>query len=133
MVIRMLFVASANTHTSSPRPSLLSAASSANSREKCLRPKQGPIPGGTTRLPGCRLVTLVLFYHEGQEIHPHCMLTYMLVFREQIFHWKMIECKDVHMGCDRHSDLWDCRVDSKRHNFQPHLCVLTVRHTGGAQ
>ena len=43
MVIRMLFVASANTHFSSPRPTLLSAASSANSREKCLRPKQGTI------------------------------------------------------------------------------------------
>lgn len=44
----MLFVASANTHFSSPRLTLLSAASSANSREKCLRPKQGPILGGTT-------------------------------------------------------------------------------------
>ena len=43
MVIRMLFVASANTHFSSPRLTLLSAASSANSREKCLRPKQGTI------------------------------------------------------------------------------------------
>lgn len=74
MVIRMLFMAPANTHFSSPRLTLLSAASSANSREKCLRPKQGTI------LQEEQPATWLQVGHSGSvlsqrtEIHPHCML-----------------------------------------------------------
>lgn len=114
MVIRMLFVASANTHFSSLRLTLLSAASSANSREKCLRPKQGTI------LQVEQPATWLQVGHSGSvlsqrtEIHPHCMLALHVSFREQIFQRKRIECKDVHMGCDRHDDLWDPGADSRR-------------------